>query len=1598
MASREAVASRLPHPAPLPGRSGWTGIGNRAILRTLEGVSRPEDPGEREATQIAARAETWSPSSPSPPPTGLDSGGRTAMIGLLGDAFDDVALHTNTGASRIAESVGARAVTRGRDVYFASGRYQPGTPAGARLLAHELVHTRQAQAGGATLHRDGEVLTRTYLIEASEPEVFLFAGTATREQIAATLYGDPGMVLSIQFVPTAQAKSVDGVVAQGARPKAPGALTAGALASLRWALDTALASDVERTISILSERSIGASDEASLAELTLRWSQRSDVTAPGGTSYFDAYLAALDRRRLSQPHWYTLGIAETTKSALEWLFIEADGSAEQIRKAIELRSTAYKGTTGYTVTDRTPELQTGDIVGRFHGSDGGTTQVRVLETIGHDVAEEPTARLVQRRLVGAASSSGLGTGVVVPAADGGFTGYLVDFALLDAFVPHPFTDEGGHYYWYYPGTRMVAEHQLWDAATRAQFQGDVRSQSADWEADLIGMEAAAVKIRASAAAGILSAPFLKAWETSDRAMIEVSGKLAAKQPIDGAAATAAVRAFFNLARIQVMSLDTWETIDLDPLSDLSSARQSFLSNPYFEAERHADVVKRLDGAATAVDWRKVLTDYHQVTAGMDEFLAKRLRDTGGDKGKEQAARLEYAGAAARQLDALTVDHPTGRRIRATFYPLDALTAEQGGLGPVTAAPMNCLFYTYREGTTWNLVDLTTPRKAKVTDEGGGTDTTPPWKLFTELNTRLRFPRGRLYWEMPAGEIRVMTTTQPTELSDWLKGLGMTLGIMAMAVGTLGAGIPATLLIIGSALSGAAGTAAEMYEKSEAGVLTDTDVLVGVVDIIAGLATAGAATSGHIIRSAALKTGSAARLATSLDTHVYRQLVGVSLFGQALTFVVTTRQILDEYYKAKAAADAAGSDLALRRLLMHIFMSGGMLLMSAKSDIKDITRGSTLRLGTFEGDDIAIPIRPRAEMDAIHDEWVAEMTKLGTRGQPGPRSGPPLEPGLVGKYDDAHTAYRAYDATLKRPGEAEVGVFRNAQGEYVVMIGKATGVDPPTGGGPWHAVVHYHSNPGNSLTMRNPAAADVEGAIQVARDSGRPVTEFVEAPLPGGGRTVTSYTVTPEGRITIEYVRPNGERVSKPYDDIGAYKAELASRDVMLDPTSPHYREMMEDLDLLYSGRGGARTPGARTSMGLDWEGQLDAVAGKPAREELATAFAANPARLEALVGELGAVEVMRLSRNLGPAGLANAAGRLGGETIRNLAFNLTPAEVAALVAAHDPVHLAWAARNQSGQAAREVLVLPRDVLAALSDPAGGIPSLIVRRLMRDPVLVARLPAVVAAVPAADLALLRQRLGNEGFIQVMTTENRPDALREMGVRLRAGENVELRTPVALGSAAAVLDSNLLIPLQRLRAGVPWRGPAPPGPPGSKPIPELHDGDRRRVTELARRFGVTFADPAGVPTPAEIEALVARIRNHAPNIVLAETPEVPGTSRGQAMIVDRSSADYQLALREMSTGTTNQQVGRQEGGADRSAIADTLFAEREPGGKPPVFYTDDARVARPLMERWGDAATITPIGANATRADPGDWATRFARHNPNGFEVVIRGRRIRVILMR
>jgi hypothetical protein len=63
-------------------------------------------------------------------------------------SFADVRIHADIPSAAEARRLDARAFTVGHDISFAAGAYRPHTPAGRRLIAHELTHV--VQQAGAT--------------------------------------------------------------------------------------------------------------------------------------------------------------------------------------------------------------------------------------------------------------------------------------------------------------------------------------------------------------------------------------------------------------------------------------------------------------------------------------------------------------------------------------------------------------------------------------------------------------------------------------------------------------------------------------------------------------------------------------------------------------------------------------------------------------------------------------------------------------------------------------------------------------------------------------------------------------------------------------------------------------------------------------------------------------------------------------------------------------------------------------------------------------------------------------------------------------------------------------------------------------------------------------------------------------------------------------------------------------------------------------------------------------------------------------------------------------------------------------------------------
>jgi hypothetical protein len=107
-------------------------------------VEEPEEVQTKQASTIPAQQP-----NPGSRLHGLQGGeplpasSRAFFEPRFGADFGHVRVHTGSLAAETAREINAQAFTRGRDIVFGPGRYQPQTSEGQRLLAHELTHVIQ---------------------------------------------------------------------------------------------------------------------------------------------------------------------------------------------------------------------------------------------------------------------------------------------------------------------------------------------------------------------------------------------------------------------------------------------------------------------------------------------------------------------------------------------------------------------------------------------------------------------------------------------------------------------------------------------------------------------------------------------------------------------------------------------------------------------------------------------------------------------------------------------------------------------------------------------------------------------------------------------------------------------------------------------------------------------------------------------------------------------------------------------------------------------------------------------------------------------------------------------------------------------------------------------------------------------------------------------------------------------------------------------------------------------------------------------------------------------------------------------------------------
>jgi hypothetical protein len=168
---------------------------------------------------------------------GLPSQVSREMSGMFGHDFSGVSVHNDSAAHNVCRSIGANAFATGNDVYFAAGKFAPGSREGDQLIAHELTHVVQQNGGGVSRR-----LAKKGVSFSSPGDPYETQADAVAESVIAMKYGGAGSRLG-------KVDSGSGGESQVARD-ASGAMPSTSLASAIISRKIAGVPDVQMDIGI----------------------------------------------------------------------------------------------------------------------------------------------------------------------------------------------------------------------------------------------------------------------------------------------------------------------------------------------------------------------------------------------------------------------------------------------------------------------------------------------------------------------------------------------------------------------------------------------------------------------------------------------------------------------------------------------------------------------------------------------------------------------------------------------------------------------------------------------------------------------------------------------------------------------------------------------------------------------------------------------------------------------------------------------------------------------------------------------------------------------------------------------------------------------------------------------------------------------------------------------------------------------------------------------------------------------------------------------------------------------------------------------------
>lgn len=906
------------------------------IQRKESASAPPEEPGDKFEIQLAS-----------------SMGGGFAMPRAVlvfmedqfGHDFKQVRIHADRTADELCRSINARAFTYGRHIFFKEGEWAPFTAVGRELLAHELTHTiQQGKSPALHIHRksDAEGGLAEELMDCFRNIGMMLEGSMALDacefdrlhgllERAAT---EKPMLFMHYFLKASETKVFD---------------------KIRKVNETA-APDVQKSMAFLLEM-----------ETKLTTSSDEQVEES----------------------------RETLEDELDAVFVTSDANVLEAFESISSNKRAdLVKSYGKPLTELGEEL--------IDGLDPETLyQVISLNGMPNGIIE-------RKWLETNPNSKSILTGQKVSYFEKMHKGYefkpagirtyykwfifyddaAVEKYGLDKVYQHQYGGDAFAWIWEYPGKhRVVMERrqtgdkvtffEAWhDVYTPGELAEDQRTQDLslqndDLIQDLVIAESRGDTIRRAALESDFPEEIYNEWKEAklklfllvtlkDRPEWENADETArmAKKKKYRAEAAEALKKYYTSVRTKVLQYDfqNHKTRTYTGSSYYTpSSTTYFTDNKYLPPGLYKRAMRNLDNFY--VPYSTLLVNFAEVVSGMDKAMVQALRASKNPSHERQGDALEYFGTLSTELMSIYAQHPSARKIPAIFYPtseqhLDNQKKKNGDID-LRGVPLN--FYVFKEGSTWHLRELTNPMGKKLeTTASGESDTDPPKKLFDNLDTKYRFPKGYISFTYPSGKQGHVETTEPMEISEIAFKIGTLLAVVALVASTGGAGsVVVSGLVIASSAVTVVGAAADIIEKNNAGVLTEEDILVDLLMVGACIAGALKAAAPLVVKN----------VATSL---VARQLVGftksfwVPLTVIEGTSVVTSMAVFTDQFLADMEAIEKIKDPVERKkqrdkLVNMAIIGGAMTVISLRGTFKDIQSGQGLTLTASE-------VRPTMDLD------------------------------------------------------------------------------------------------------------------------------------------------------------------------------------------------------------------------------------------------------------------------------------------------------------------------------------------------------------------------------------------------------------------------------------------------------------------------------------------------------------------------------------------------------------------------------------------------------------------------------------------------------------